>query len=186
MLCAGDEFGRTQMGNNNTYCQDNEINWVDWSLLETNVELTKFVRHLLHLRKQAPGLHRDTFLKGARGPDREHKDVSWRHPSGRELDAGDWHDGNAQAIGVLIGHAFDDMHGDAQGHILLLFNAGGEAVPFGLPLPQRSVEWRLAFDTAVDGMLLEPPIIKDSYTVEAHSMVLLTDGLHERRIVSRV
>ena len=185
MLCAGDEFGRTQLGNNNAYCQDNEINWVDWTLLESNVELMNFVRHLLHLRKQAPGLHRDTFLKGARAPDREHKDVSWRHPTGRELDAGDWHDGNAQAIGVLIGHAFDDLHGEAQGHLLLLFNAGNSSKPFALPVPQRGVEWRLAFDTAVDGMLMEPPIIKDIYNVEAHSMVLLTDGLHERRIGPR-
>ncbi|HEX2584090.1 MAG TPA: glycogen debranching protein GlgX [Steroidobacteraceae bacterium] len=185
MLCAGDEFGRTQLGNNNSYCQDNELNWIDWSLQERNLDLMNFVRHLLHLRRQAPGLRRDTFLKGARGPDREHKDVSWRHPAGRELDAGDWHDATAQAIGVLIGHAFDDMHGDAQGHILLLFNAGSEAVKFELPMPQRGVEWRLAFDTAVDGMLIEPPIIKDQYTIAAHAVVLLTDGLHERRIVPR-
>ncbi|HVY21898.1 MAG TPA: glycogen debranching protein GlgX [Steroidobacteraceae bacterium] len=185
MLCAGDEFGRTQRGNNNAYCQDNEINWVDWSLLEHNAELMKFVRRLLHLRKQAPGLRRDTFLKGARAPDREHKDVSWRHPSGRELEAGDWHDGNAQAIGVLIGHAFDDLHGDLQGHIMMLFNAGDTPVPFTLPSPQRSVEWRMAFDTAVDGMLIEPPVVKDVYSVAAHAVVLLTDGLHERRIVQR-
>jgi len=185
MLCAGDEFGRTQLGNNNSYCQDNEINWIDWSLQERNVDLMNFVRHLLHLRRQAPGLRRDTFLKGARAPDREHKDVSWRHPAGRELDAGDWHDGSAQAIGVLIGHAFDDMYGDAQGHILLLFNSGSDAVKFVLPMPQRGVEWRLAFDTSVDGMVIEPPIIKDQYTMAGHAVVLLTDGLHERRIVPR-
>ncbi len=185
MLCAGDELGRTQLGNNNAYCQDNELNWIDWTLLERNVESLNFVRHLLHLRRQAPGLHRDTFLKGARGPDREHKDVSWRHPAGHELDAGDWHDNNAQAIGVLIGHAFDDMHGESQGHLLLLFNAGNAAISFALPLPQRSVEWRLALDTAVDGILKDPPIINDHYQVEAHSMVLLTDGLHERRIQPR-
>jgi len=185
MLCAGDELGRSQLGNNNAYCQDNEINWIDWSLLDSNVELMNFVRHLLNLRRQAPGLRRDTFLKGARGPDREHKDVSWRHPTGHELDAGEWHDGNAQAIGVLIGHAFDDLHGEAQGHLLLLFNAAHQPVEFSLPSPQRGVEWRLAFDTAVEGILKEPPIIQDSYKVEAHAMALLTDGLHERRLASR-
>jgi glycogen operon protein len=185
MLCAGDEFGRTQLGNNNSYCQDNEINWIDWSMLDSNVELMTFVRHLLHLRRQAPGLRRDTFLKGARAPDREHKDVSWRHPAGHELNAGDWHDGSAQSIGVLIGHAFDDLHGELQGHLLLLFNAGDTRVPFSLPLPQRGMEWRLAFDTAVADMLMEPPVIKDSYGVEPHSMALLTDGLHDRRILQR-
>ena len=66
MLQAGDEFGRTQRGNNNAYCQDNEISWVDWDLAKRRVWLTAFVRQLLTLRKHAPGLRRDTFLKGAR------------------------------------------------------------------------------------------------------------------------
>ena len=95
-------------GNNNAYCQDNEISWIDWELAARRSWLTAFVRQLLTLRKQAPGLRRDTFLKGARQIDREHKDVSWRHPLGHELNAGDWHDASARAIGVLIGHAFSD------------------------------------------------------------------------------
>ena len=185
MLCAGDEFGRTQQGNNNAYCQDNAINWIDWSLAQRNVPLLQFVRQLVHLRRQAPGLRRDTFLKGARGPGHEHKDVSWRHPHGHELDAGDWHDGDASAIGVLIGQAFVDLHGDAQGHLFLLCNAGDEPVRFVLPMPQRSVEWRLAFDTSVNGMMPEPPLIRDACVVQGHSMVLLTDGLHERRLYPR-
>lgn len=185
MLCAGDEMAHSQDGNNNSYCQDNEINWIDWSLLDQHADLTNFVRHLLHLRKQAAGLRRDTFLKGARGPGNEHKDVSWRHPAGHELNAGDWHDPAGQAIGVLIGHAFDDLHAGTQGHLLLLFNAGIAPVAFTLPSPQRGVEWRLAFDTAVDGMLLEPPLIQSTYTVEAHAMALLTDGLQERRLQAR-
>ena len=89
MLQAGDEFGRTQRGNNNAYCQDNEISWVDWDLAKRRVWLTAFVRQLLTLRKHATGLRRDTFLKGARQVDREHKDVSWRHPLGHEMNAGD-------------------------------------------------------------------------------------------------
>ena len=97
MLLAGDEFGRTQRGNNNAYCQDNEISWIDWDLAARRSWLTAFVRQLLTLRRQAPGLRRDTFLKGARQVDREHKDVSWRHPLGHELTAADWHDGNARA-----------------------------------------------------------------------------------------
>src|SRR5512138_341002 len=111
MLQAGDEIARTQCGNNNAYCQDNEISWLDWDLASRRTWLTAFVRHLLTLRRQAAGLRRDTFLKGARPIDREHKDVSWRHPSGRELTADDWNDPNARAIAVLIGHAFSDPHG---------------------------------------------------------------------------
>ncbi len=185
LLCAGDEIGRSQQGNNNAYCQDNAINWIDWSLVQTNADLLLFVRQLIHLRRQAPGLRRDTFLKGARGPGHEHKDVSWRHPSGHELDAGEWHDGNARALGVLIGQAFIDLHGEAQGHLFLLCNTSNDAIRFALPMPQRSVEWRLAFDTSVNGMMLDPPIISESYLLQGHSMVLLTDGLHERRLQPR-
>ncbi len=185
LLCAGDEFGRTQLGNNNAYCQDNAINWIDWSLVERNASLLQFVRHLIHLRKQAPGLRRDTFLKGARGPGHEHKDVSWRHPEGHELDAGEWHDGNARSLGVLIGQAFLDVNGEAQGHLFVLCNTGDQPIRFVLPMPQRSVEWRLAFDTAVDSVLETPPLISDTYLVQGHSLVLLTDGLHERRLQPR-
>ena len=186
MLCAGDEFGRTQLGNNNAYCQDNAINWIDWSLAERNVELLTFVRQLIHLRKRAPGLRRDTFLKGARGPGHEHKDVSWRHPQGHELDAGEWHDAQARCIGVLIGQAFVDLQGEMQGHLYLLFNAGNETVTFALPKPSLGVQWRLAFDTAVDGMLIDQPTMHDSYPVQPHSMVMLADGMPERRNSPRI
>ena len=185
MLCAGDEMARTQQGNNNAYCQDNELNWIDWSLLERHGDLMNFVRHLLHFRRQAPGLRRDTFLKGARGPGNEHKDVSWRHPLGHELNAGDWHDPNAQAIGVLIGQAFDDLNDGTQGHLLLLFNAGTAPVTFTLPSPTRGIEWRLAFDTTSDGMLLQLPVVQSTYKLEAHTMAMLIDGLHERRLQPR-
>jgi isoamylase len=148
MLQAGDEFGRTQRGNNNAYCQDNETSWVDWSLASRRVWLTAFVRQLLTLRKHAPGLHRDTFLKGARQVDREHKDVSWRHPLGHEMNAGDWHDANARALGVLIGQAFADPHGTPNGHLLFLCNTGDAPVDFRLPAPKTNAVWQVVFDTA--------------------------------------
>ncbi|HEX7013710.1 MAG TPA: glycogen debranching protein GlgX [Steroidobacteraceae bacterium] len=148
MLLAGDEFGRTQRGNNNAYCQDNELSWIDWTLAEQRGLLTAFVRQLLTLRKQAPGLRRDTFLKGARQIDREHKDVSWRHPLGHEMTAADWHDPNAKALGVLIGHAFSDPYGTPNGHLLFLCNAGDEPVDFRLPEPTTGAFWQIVFDTA--------------------------------------
>jgi glycogen operon protein len=178
MLQAGDEFGRAQRGNNNAYCQDNELSWVDWSLAAQRGWLTAFVRQLLILRKQAPGLRRDTFLKGARQVDREHKDVSWRHPLGHELTAADWHDGNARAIGVLIGHAFSDPHGVPNGHLLYLCNASDAAIEFRLPQPRSGVVWQIVFDTskwrANDlGTRINAGA---SCIVEQHSCVLLADG----------
>ncbi|MGH8186348.1 MAG: glycogen debranching protein GlgX, partial [Steroidobacteraceae bacterium] len=148
MLLAGDEFGRTQRGNNNAYCQDNEVSWVDWELAGRRIWLIAFVRQLLTLRKQAPGLRRDTFLKGARQVDREHKDVSWRHPLGHELTAADWHDEHARALGVLIGHAFTDPYGTPNGHLLFLCNAGDQPVDFRLPAPKTGAVWQVVFDTA--------------------------------------
>jgi len=178
MLLAGDEFGRTQRGNNNAYCQDNEISWVDWELAERRSWLTQFVRQLLTLRKHTTGLRRDTFLKGARQVDREHKDISWRHPLGHELTAADWHDANARAIGVLIGHAFTDPYGTPNGHLLFLCNAGDQPVEFRLPAPKTGVVWQLVFDTARwrANDLGNQLAAGENCVVSPHSCVLLADG----------
>jgi isoamylase len=178
MLLAGDEFGRTQQGNNNAYCQDNEISWIDWNLAERRTWLATFVRQLLILRRRAPGLRRDTFLKGARQVDREHKDVSWRHPLGHELTAADWHDSSARAIGVLIGQAFTDPHGTANGHLLFLCNASDQSIDFRLPAPVTNVVWQIVFDTARwrANDLGNRIAAGQNCVVAAHSCVLLADG----------
>jgi glycogen operon protein len=147
-------------------------------LAERRSWLTQFVRQLLTLRKHAAGLRRDTFLKGARQVDREHKDISWRHPLGHELTAADWHDANARALGVLIGHAFTDPYGTPNGHLLFLCNAGDQPVDFRLPAPKTGVVWRLVFDTARWrandlGNELAPG---EDCVVAPHSCVLLADG----------
>jgi isoamylase len=178
MLLAGDEFGRTQRGNNNAYCQDNEISWLDWNLAGRRNWLTAFVHQLLVLRKQAAGLRRDTFLKGARQADREHKDVSWRHPSGNELTAADWHDGTARAIGVLIGHAFSDPYGTPNGHLLFLCNAGDNQVDFKLPEATTGAVWQIVFDTSRwrANDLGNRIAAGENCAVTGHTCVLLADG----------
>ena len=185
MLQAGDEFGRTQLGNNNAYCQDNELSWINWDLAARRSWLTTFIRQLLTLRRQAPGLRRDTFLKGARQADHEHKDVSWRHPLGHELTAADWHDSNARAIGVLIGQAFNDPHGTGKGHLLFLCNASEQAIDFRLPAPTTNAVWQIVFDTARwrANDLGNRLAAGENCVVAAHSCVLLADGdapLHVR------
>jgi isoamylase len=185
MLLAGDEFGRTQRGNNNAYCQDNELSWLDWGLAARRSWLTGFVRQLLRLRKQAPGLRRDTFLKGARQIDGEHKDVSWRHPAGHEMTAADWHDVNARALGVLIGQAFRDPYGTPNGHLLFLCNASAGAIDFRVPAPTSNAVWQIVFDTARwrANDLGSRIAAGASCMVAEHSCVLLVDGdapLHVR------
>jgi glycogen operon protein len=178
MLQAGDEFGRTQQGNNNAYCQDNEIGWVDWRRAPEFALLTDFVCALIALRRRSQGLRRDTFLKGARQADREHKDVSWRHFNGGELTAGDWHDSEARSIGVLIGHAFADMHGEANGHLFYLCNASDVSVTFKLPPALRNIRWQVVFDTSRWQVQdhKQQQVIGDSYLLAAHSSALLADG----------
>ena len=178
MLQAGDEFARTQQGNNNAYCQDNEIGWLDWTRAATHSALTDFVGMLIALRRRAPGLRRDTFLKGARQADREHKDVSWRHPAGHELTAADWHDADARSIGVLIGHAFADMHGEANGHLFYLCNAADFPVTFTLPPALRNVRWNVVFDTARWQVRdhTQRSVVGETYEVAPHSSSLLADG----------
>jgi glycogen operon protein len=185
MLCAGDEIGRTQWGNNNAYCQDNAINWLDWSLVQRNADLLEFVRQLIHLRKHSQGLRRDTFLKGARGPGHEHKDISWRHANGHELQSDNWHDPYSRCIGILIGHAFADLNGEAHGHLYLLCNAGSEAIACNLPDAVLNAQWQLVFDTAVNSKVASSRLIEDSYPLQPHSMVMLADGMPERRAKPR-
>jgi glycogen operon protein len=192
MLQAGDEFARTQLGNNNAYAQDNAIGWIDWGLAAEYSSLTDFVCALIALRRRSQGLRRDTFLKGARQSDHEHKDVSWRHSSGGELTAGDWHEPEARSIGVLVGHVFADMHGTPNGHLLYLCNAGSEAVTFALPQALRDVRWQVIFDTSrwqpKDHVQRE--VLSDTYILAAHASALLADGyapasLHSQREAQR-
>ena len=147
MLLAGDEMGRTQLGNNNSYAQDNELNWIDWSLVEENYDLADFARHLIRFRRSRPGLRRDTFLKGAkRGA--ATKDVSWLHPGGRELSEDDWNDSSARCLGVLMSAGAASRRA-AYGDLLAIFNADESPVEFTLPPPPDGASWCVLFDTAL-------------------------------------
>jgi glycogen operon protein len=145
MLLAGDEFGRTQHGNNNAYCQDNEINWIDWMLAERNAALVAFVRRLVDLRKSRLWLRRDTFLKGTqRGADT--KDVTWLHPTGREMTEPDWNDSSLRSIAVLLNGA--TARSTSGGDLLVVFNADDAATQMTLPAPPEGATWGVLFDTS--------------------------------------
>jgi isoamylase len=146
MLLAGDEFARTQNGNNNAYCQDNELSWIDWSLAETHRELVDFVANLCELRRSRLWLRRDTFLKGSRRAGAA-RDVTWLHPAGREMNDADWNDAGQRCVGVRLGAA-PSARDATQGSLLLLFNACAAVVDFEIPSPAPAASWRLVFDTA--------------------------------------
>jgi glycogen operon protein len=145
MLLAGDEFGHTQSGNNNAYCQDSELAWLDWTLPERNPELLRFVQQLTDLRRSRLWLRRDTFLKGTRRGAHA-KDVTWLHPSGREMTDTDWHDSGLRAIAVHMDGA--PSRASDNGDLLVVFNADDAGQQMTLPAPPQGTTWQVVCDTA--------------------------------------
>ncbi|WP_017610414.1 glycogen debranching protein GlgX [Nocardiopsis xinjiangensis] len=162
MLSHGDEIGRTQGGNNNAYCQDNEIAWVDWSGLGSDGggpadDLLGYVRELSRLRREHPVFRRRRFFRGspvegsATGED-DLPDIAWLRPDGKPMAGGDW-DHAGQALGAFLnGDAISepDRRGRRiRGHsFLMLFNSGAEAVDFTLPGDEYGEAWETVLDTA--------------------------------------
>ncbi len=146
MLQAGDEFARTQRGNNNAYCQDNEISWIDWRLRGANADLLRFVQLLAQLRRRHVEFRRDTFLKGAASRAGV-KDVMWLNTSGLEMRQDEWQDGNLRALGIWFG-----KRDDARGRLLFMLNAGDSEQAFALPAAPDGEPWIRQFDTALDSL----------------------------------
>jgi len=143
MLLAGDEIGRTQRGNNNAYCQDNDISWLDWSLDDAQRALLEFTRRLIALRAAHPVFRRRDFFRGVPLIGADVRDVLWLQPGGAEMTVETWQNGQTRALMVfLAGDGLTDS--DAQGRALrddsfvMLFNASSETVAFSLPINLRS------------------------------------------------
>jgi isoamylase len=151
MLLAGDEFGRTQQGNNNAYCQDNEISWVDWDIGAEGQALTDFVRRLTALRRQYPILRRGRFLTGAYNEEFGVKDVSWIAAAGREMTAEDWDNPVTRCFGMLMdgrAQATGIRRPASDATLLWILNAHHEPVRFALPRVAGGRRWAGVFDTA--------------------------------------
>ncbi|MEH6564301.1 MAG: glycogen debranching protein GlgX [Halopseudomonas sp.] len=151
MLLAGDEFGRTQGGNNNAYCQDNEIGWIDWQLSDEGVSLLAFTRRLLSLRRAYPMLRRGRFLVGEYNEELDVLDVAWLRPDGEPMQPDNWDDPNARTLGVLFDGRAQPTGLPRSGEdatVLLLFNAHDETVDFYLPEVAGGQEWACLLDTA--------------------------------------
>jgi isoamylase len=173
MLLAGDEHGNTQGGNNNVYCQDNEISWINWDAIDDEGRaLTDFVRRAIQLRQAEPLLHRHSFRDGMI--------IRWLGPSGNELAQDAWHDPETRSAGLLLSRGQEAAYGNkpSLGRLLLLFNAHHEDVDFKLPDPNGTTGWKVLLDTASD----EPPSEQrsrggESMRVLGRSIIVL--GLEE-------
>ena len=182
MLLAGDEFGRSQQGNNNAYCQDNDLSWVDWEGIDKRGwALQAFVRRLIALRRSHPALRRPYFLHGTESSKSGFKDVLWINPDGNEMEADQWQNHFARCVGLLLagdaGQYFSPDGAELNDAVLLLiFNAHIEPIPFVLPVPSAGRgRWHCLADTAAPDRPEGAVSARagESYPVQARSAAIL-------------
>jgi glycogen operon protein len=152
MISHGDELSRTQLGNNNAYCQDNELTWINWDLNEEQRTLLEFTAKLVHLRLSQPALHRRKYFQGRDIRGGDVKDVAWLAPDGNEMNDEAWNADFVRSIGMLLnGSAIEEV--DERGEsvmgdtLLLLLNAHSDQVAFTLPPLDENHQWGRVFDT---------------------------------------
>ncbi len=161
MIVAGDERGRTQGGNNNAYCQDNEIGWIDWRTHPEGDALLALTRRLIALRRHHIVFHRNHFFHGRIIPGTDVKDIVWLRTDGAEMGGDDWN-GNLRTLGVLLSGEAGLLHLTETGEqepddtFLLFLNAHHEDVTFRLPDAPNTGSWETVIDTVEDGAPLAP------------------------------
>lgn len=152
MILGGDEMGRSQNGNNNTYCQDNELSWFDWSLREKNADLLEFTRQLIQLRMQHPVFRRRHWFQGREIHGSGVIDIGWFNPDGSAMSEEQWHDGSAKSISIFLNGeeiAAPGYRGERviDDNFLLFFNAYYEALKYTIPKSLQDRQWGLLIDT---------------------------------------
>lgn len=172
MILGGDEFLRTQKGNNNAWCQDNRTSWVDWSLLETNADFLRFVRLMIAFRKAHPALRRRTFFNAGGGP----PEILWHgaEPAHPDFSA------TSHAIAFALDGRFCDRPGVVDSDIYVAMNAGRMPIGFRIPASPSGRPWYRVVDTSLDppnDIVADPagppvPLLHD-YRVESHAMIIL-------------
>ncbi|MGN6650006.1 glycogen debranching protein GlgX [Trinickia sp.] len=189
MIVAGDEFGRTQQGNNNAYCQDNEISWVDWLAIDDDDRaLTDFVVKLTTLRHTLPVLRRNRFLTGQFDERQQLSEVRWMSPAGTELTQEQWNDPSMRCFGVLIdGRAQTSgiQRPASDATLLIVLNAHHDIVEFKLPDIPGSDQWSCLIDTNVPVREELPEFESgDIYQVTGRSLLLF--ALHAKGQTQRI
>ena len=165
MVLGGDEMGRSQQGNNNPYCQDNEISWFNWDLTEENKALLEFTRYIIEFRRQNRVFRQDNWLSNSA--------VSWFHPHGSEISGEEWQN-RASAFGVFL--SGEEVSGEVKDDdFFLCFNPHDDMVRFTLPDGLNQGEWKVVIDTAEVSFGKENPLFPGSQAmeVEGRSLVVL-------------
>lgn len=180
MLLAGDESGRTQEGNNNSYCQDNSISWMDWNRVKVNKKLIEFSKKLIKLRSNSPILKKGLFFHGHNIRGTEIRDLVWYLPNGKEVSHDDWEDSELKSFGLIM--ALDDRTKTdedpkfaIENSLMILLNPSSETIDFAVPDNNISQYWEVIIDTSSNtlkkGSLILSP--EDKYKMIDKSLVLL-------------
>jgi glycogen operon protein len=180
MMLGGDELDRTQKGNNNAYCQDNEVSWFDWTMTPEKERLLQFFTRMIRIRREHPIFHRRNFFQGRPIRGSDIKDVIWLTPKGEEMTDAEWREAHARSLAVYLsgqGLSETDEKGRAvtDDTFLVLFNSHDEQVFFRLPEFPRAARWLMLMDTAYEHGLARGGVTPGGgvYTAEARSIVLL-------------
>ncbi len=190
MITAGDEFGRTQGGNNNAYCQDNEISWVNWNHLEDeDINLKEFTRRLIKLRSDHIVFHRYRFFRGEPLPGTSIKDITWLRPDGQEMTPEDWGNSHSRSLSYLLSGEAGEYHLTARGEpesddtFLVILNADLEDIRYRLTALEDGLKWRTLFDTYRHDSFEDSAFHEDGseITVKNRSFVLMVRADEKQR-----
>ena len=178
MISGGDEIGRSQGGNNNAYCQDNEISWFDWELSDRDRELLEFTRRLIDLRQRHPVLRRRKFFQGSQLHDSELGDIEFFQPDGSPMNEEHWEQGWIRTMGMLLnGRAISET--DERGRtieddvLLLLINGDSSEQSFTLPANSLASEWRVLIDTNAPSEAERKVTAGEEYLLQPRTLALL-------------
>jgi isoamylase len=172
LLLGGDEFARSQGGNNNAYCQDDEVTWFDWSAVEQHSDLVEFTAGLCRLRDEHPVFRRRQFFQGAPAHGSTRDDLDWYRPDGELMSGADWGASFARAVTMALSGATGDRTAPDD-PFLLMFNAWWDPIDFSVPAPLRGQRWQVEVDTATPeaaGRTVDPAA---AITLPGRSLVVL-------------
>jgi glycogen operon protein len=178
MISHGDEYGRTQRGNNNAYCQDNELAWFDWNWDERQKELFEFTKKIIAIRNSQPVTHKRRYFKGRKIHGSEVRDIRWINTEGNDMGDDEWHTKFIRCMGMLLnGELMSEVN--ERGEIikddilLILVNSYWGPIPFTLPNNDLHAGWEVLVDTYHNGAAEQEQEVTAQYTIQARSLVLL-------------
>jgi isoamylase len=183
MLCGGDEVARSQRGNNNAFCQDNELTWYDWNLDEPRRRLMEFTGRLIQLRLKHPNLHRRKFFQDRKIRGSVVRDIAWYNTNGEEFGEENWNNTWNRSLAVMLngktlGYTDDEGNPLEDDSFLIMINAYHEGVEFTVPPPPNGTPWKFCMRTEnIEDPFAEAEL-EEKVIVGGRSMVLLTDGSH--------